>query len=63
MYLSFDIATRTLAYCLYNNNIDNIDLTDNYYSNVIVFKYGIIDLLDPININSSININSLIRHS
>jgi len=61
MYLSFDIATRTLAYCLYNNNIDNIDLTDNYYSNVIVFKYGIIDLLDPININSTININSVIN--
>jgi len=61
MYLSFDIATRTLAYCLYDNNIDNIILNDNYYNNIIEFKYGIVDLLEQINISSIVNINSIIN--
>lgn len=48
-YLSFDIATKTLAYCLFNvdhNKLDNDDI------NCITLKYGMVDLLNGENDNS-----------
>jgi hypothetical protein len=48
-YLSFDIATKTLAYCLFNIDYEKLNNND---INCITLKYGMADLLNGKNDNS-----------